>query len=129
MKYSKNTPFISGSVEGKCRDQSFDQMTDCDCISLDSQDNNNQQGQGNLLTLKDARGVQKCPVVRRLSVISLRVMLWSQKFLTLSINIVTRSHFLTILTDFSEIEPRPIKNQDFLEAKITKSILFQLLHN
>ena len=45
MKYSKNTPFISGSVEGKCRDQAFDQMTDCDCISLDSQDNNNQQGQ------------------------------------------------------------------------------------
>merc|ERR1711971_595941 len=36
----------SGSVEGKCRDETFDQMTDCDCISLDSQDNNNQQGQG-----------------------------------------------------------------------------------
>ena len=36
-------------MEGKCRDETFDQMTDCDCISLDSQDNNNQQGQGNLL--------------------------------------------------------------------------------
>ena len=33
-------------MEGKCRDQTFDQMTDCDCISLDSQD---QSGQGNLL--------------------------------------------------------------------------------
>ena len=32
-------------MEGKCRDETFDQMTDCDCISLDSQDNNNQQGQ------------------------------------------------------------------------------------
>ena len=34
-------------MEGKCRDQTFDQMTDCDCISLDSQDNNNQQGGNN----------------------------------------------------------------------------------
>ena len=32
------------------------------------------------LTLKDAGGVQKCPVVGRLFVISLMVMLWSQKF-------------------------------------------------
>jgi hypothetical protein len=36
-----------------------------------------------ILTLKDAGVVQKCPVVRRLFVISLKVMLWSQKFLTL----------------------------------------------
>ena len=35
-------------------------------------------------------GVHKCPVVWRLSVISLRGMLCSQKFLTLSINIPTR---------------------------------------
>ena len=36
------------------------------------------------------KGVQKCPLVRRLSVISLRVMLWSQKILTLSIYIPTK---------------------------------------
>ena len=37
-------------------------------------------------------GVQKCPVVRRLSLISLRVTLWSQTFLTSSINIPTRRY-------------------------------------
>ena len=31
---------------------------------------------------------------------------------------------LTILTGFSEIEPRPIKNLDFWGSKITKSIFF-----
>ena len=59
IKYSKNNPFISGSVEGKCRDQTFDQMTDCDCISLDSQDNNNQQGQGNLLRGIDNKTIRR----------------------------------------------------------------------
>ena len=40
------------------------------------------------LTLKDAGGGTKCPPVRRLSAISHRIMLGSQKFLTLSINIL-----------------------------------------
>ena len=51
-------------------------------------------------------------------------ILWSQKFLTLSINIPTKkcsSHFFTILTGFPEIQPRPMKNYDFLVSKITKS--------
>jgi hypothetical protein len=33
------------------------------------------------------------------------------------------------LTGFSEIEPRPIKNQDFLGSKITKWNFFQLFHS
>ena len=37
-------------------------------------------------------GVQKCPLVRRSPVISHRIMLWSQKFLTLSINISTKRY-------------------------------------
>ena len=43
-----------------------------------------------VLTLKDAGGGTKCPPVRRLSAISHRIMLGSQKFLTLSINILPR---------------------------------------
>ena len=43
------------------------------------------------LTLKEAGGVQNDPLVRRMSVISHMVMLWSQKMLTISINIPTRS--------------------------------------
>jgi hypothetical protein len=43
-----------------------------------------------MLTLNDAGGVQNDPLVRRTSVISHMVMLWSQKFLTLSINILDR---------------------------------------
>ena len=41
------------------------------------------------LTLKEAGGVQNDPLVRRMSVISHMVMLWSQKFLTLSKKIST----------------------------------------
>ena len=46
----------------------------------------------NCLTLKEAGGVQKCPLVRRSPAISHRIVLWSQKFLTLSINISTRRY-------------------------------------
>ena len=41
------------------------------------------------LNPKGGGGVQNDPMVRRMSVISHMVMLWSQKFLTLSINIST----------------------------------------
>ena len=41
------------------------------------------------LTLKEAGGDQSVPSVRRFAPISHRIMLWSQKFLTLSINIPT----------------------------------------
>ena len=46
----------------------------------------------NFLTLVEAggRGDQSVPLVRRLAPISHRIILWSQKFLTLSINIPTR---------------------------------------
>ena len=44
------------------------------------------------LTLKEAGGVQNDPLVRRMSVISHMVMLWSQKFLTISINMSTRRY-------------------------------------
>ena len=43
-----------------------------------------------ILTLKDMGGGGIIPLVRRLPAISHRIMLWSQKFLTLSINISTR---------------------------------------
>ena len=43
-----------------------------------------------LLTLVDAGGVQNDPLVRRLAAISHRIMLWSQKFLTLSIKVSPR---------------------------------------
>ena len=42
------------------------------------------------LTLNDAGLGQNAPLVRRSPAISHRIMLWSQKFLTLSINIPTR---------------------------------------
>ena len=70
IKYSKNTPFISGSVEGKCRDQTFDQMTDCDCISLDSQGNNNQQGQGNLSKVIDNKTIRRTGISKNLHMFS-----------------------------------------------------------
>ena len=35
---------ILGSVLGKCRGQSFDQMTQCNCVALDFQNNDNQPG-------------------------------------------------------------------------------------
>ena len=68
------------------------------------------------------------PSVRRSPVISHRIMLWSQKFLTLSINIPSiswQSHFFTILTGFPEIWPRPTRHLDFLGSKIAKSTFFQ----
>ena len=43
----------------------------------------------NKLTLKEAGGVQIDPMGFRLAAISHRIMLWSQKFLTLSINILS----------------------------------------
>ena len=55
-------------------------------------------------------------------------MLWSQKFLTLSINISSISWqniFFTILTGFPEIWPRPTRHLDFLGSKIAKSTFFQ----
>ena len=55
-----------------------------------------------ILTLEYGGG----PLVRRSPVISHRIILWSQKFLILSIKVPTRresSHFFTILTDFFEI--------------------------
>ena len=42
------------------------------------------------LTLKEAGGVQNDPMSFQLAAISHRIMLWSQKFLTLSINMSTR---------------------------------------
>ena len=42
------------------------------------------------LTLKEAGEVQKCPVGFQLAAISHKIMLWSQKFLTLSIYILSR---------------------------------------
>ena len=46
-----------------------------------------------ILTLSDAGGGgQNDPLVRRSPAISHRIMLWSQKFLTLSINISTRRY-------------------------------------
>ena len=65
--------------------------------------------------------------VRRSPAISHRIILWSQKFLTLSINIPSKrqlSHFFTIFSGFPEIQPRPSQDQDFLGSKITKSIFF-----
>ena len=41
------------------------------------------------LTLKEAGGVQNDPMVFQLATISHRIMLWSQKFLTVSINILS----------------------------------------
>ena len=70
------------------------------------------------------------PSVRRLPAISHRIMLWSQKFLTLSINISTRrqsSIFFTILASLPEIQPRPSRDHEFLGSKITKSIFFNFL--
>ena len=67
------------------------------------------------------------PLVRRSPAISHRIILWSQKFLTLSINIPSKrqlSHFFTIFSGFPEIQPRPSRDQDFLGSKITKSIFF-----
>ena len=85
------------------------------------------------LTLKEAGGGdQSVPSVRRLAPISHRIMLWSQKFLTLSINIPPRrqsSCFFTILTGFPEIRPRLMTIYDFLGSKIMKSIFFQFFHN
>ena len=43
-----------------------------------------------ILTLKEAGGVQNDPMGFRLAAISHRIMLWSQKFLTLSIYIPSR---------------------------------------
>ena len=68
-----------------------------------------------------------CPEVRRSPAISHRIILWSQNFLTISINIPSTrqsSHFFTILTGFPEIQPRPSRDYDFLGSKITKSIFF-----
>ena len=42
-----------------------------------------------IINRKGGGGVKNDPLVRRMSVISHMVMLWSQKFLTLSINIST----------------------------------------
>ena len=42
------------------------------------------------LTLKEAGGVQNDPMGFRLAAISHRIMLWSQKFLTLSLKILGR---------------------------------------
>ena len=84
-----------------------------------------------MLTLKEAGGDQSVPSVRRLAPISHRIILWSQKFLTLSINIPSRrsSHFFTILRGFPEIEPRPSQDYDFLGLKITKSIFQKKIYN
>ena len=83
------------------------------------------------LTLKDMGGGGGIhPSVRRLPAISHRIMLWSQKFLTLSINISTKrqsSNFFTILAGFPEIQPRPSRDQEFLGSKITKSNFFNFL--
>ena len=54
------------------------------------------------------------PLVRRSPAISHRIILWSQNFLTLSINIPTTrqsSHFFTILAGFPEIQPRPSRDR------------------
>ena len=64
-----------------------------------------------------------CPLVRR----SPAIILWSQNFLTLSINIPSRrqsSHFFTIFTGFPEIQLRPIGDYDFLGLKTKKSNFF-----
>ena len=45
---------------------------------------------GTDLTLKDAGGGQSVPMGFRLAAISRRIKLWSQKFLTLSLNILSR---------------------------------------
>ena len=44
------------------------------------------------LTLNDAGGGQNHPLVRKSDAISHRIMFWSQKFLTLSINCSTRMY-------------------------------------
>ena len=67
------------------------------------------------------------PEVRRLPAISHRIILWSQNFLTLCINIPSKrqsGHFFTILTGFPEIQPRTSRDYDFLGSKIAKSIFF-----
>ena len=48
------------------------------------------------LTLKEAGGVQNDPMGFRLAAISHRIMLWSQKFLTLSIYIPSRRSLFNI---------------------------------
>ena len=79
------------------------------------------------LTLKDMGRGWFNPLVRRTPVISYRIILWSQNFLTLSINIpnykVLKSFFY-YLNRFSRIQPRPRRDYNFLGSKITKSLFF-----
>ena len=67
------------------------------------------------------------PLVRRSPAISHRIILWSQNFLTLSINIPSKrqsSHFFTILAGFPEIQPRPSRDYDFLDRKSQNRFFF-----
>ena len=92
-KYRENSGFVVSELVTGSREQ--DNVLKISCVHNFSYQVRTKFSEYNvahlcMLTLKDAGGVQKCPVVRRLSVISFKVMLWSQKFLTLSINIPTK---------------------------------------
>ena len=67
------------------------------------------------------------PLVRRLPAISHRIILWSQRFLILSINIPSTrqlSHFFTILTGFPKNSAKTKPRLSFSGIEITKLIFF-----